>query len=369
MVIGNRHMDDARLIEWCRSLGCVCISVEYRLAPEAPYPAPLDDCEAGLRFVVEHAHDLRIDRQRIGIGGRSAGGALAAGLALRCRDRANVALAFQYLEYPMLDDRGLTRVEPTRGIANLDPGIQCLRLAQLSRRPVRHRRRASGCGASTGDRIQWPATGIHRCRHGGLSARRVDRFRRPTMPGGGAHRIARLCRRGTWLRHVRRHRGRPNRGARQRGLAGPPVRPANGCLGGSRFQRRREPLVVQIGIAEQNLVRLGPAMVEMQVVFPGDADTAVHLEGACSRKLLTSARKLSISGSCSSSTRPCPASVPPSQQQCSPGGTAAGGDDCNPGVGDLSFGRLAAQLRDGFGQEAESVGPSRRQLTTMGIQR
>ena len=116
MVIGNRHMDDARLIEWCRSLRCVCISVEYRLAPEAPYPAPLDDCEAGLRFVVEHAHDLRIDRQRIGIGGRSAGGALAAGLALRCRDRANVALAFQYLEYPMLDDRGLTPSSQLEGL-------------------------------------------------------------------------------------------------------------------------------------------------------------------------------------------------------------------------------------------------------------
>jgi acetyl esterase/lipase len=116
MVIGNRHMDDARLIEWCRSLGCVCISVEYRLAPEAAYPAPLDDCEAGLRFVVEHAQDLRIDRQRIGIGGRSAGGALAAGLALRCRDRANVALAFQYLEYPMLDDRGLTPSSRLEGL-------------------------------------------------------------------------------------------------------------------------------------------------------------------------------------------------------------------------------------------------------------
>ncbi|CQD18142.1 alpha/beta hydrolase domain-containing protein [Mycobacterium europaeum] len=116
MVIGNRHMDDARLIEWCRSLGCVCISVEYRLAPEAPYPAPLDDCDAALRFVVEHAHDLRIDRQRIGIGGRSAGGALAAGLALRWRDHANAALAFQYLEYPMLDDRGLTASSQLQGL-------------------------------------------------------------------------------------------------------------------------------------------------------------------------------------------------------------------------------------------------------------
>jgi acetyl esterase/lipase len=61
-----------------------------------------------LRFIVEHADDLRIDKHRIGIGGRSAGGGLAAGLALRWRAKADVPLAFQYLEYPMLDDRGLT---------------------------------------------------------------------------------------------------------------------------------------------------------------------------------------------------------------------------------------------------------------------
>jgi acetyl esterase/lipase len=108
MVIGNRHMDDARLIEWCRWLGCVCVSVEYRLAPEAPYPAPLDDCEDGLRFLVEHADELHIDPHRIGIAGRSAGGALATGVALRWRDADEASLAFQYLEYPMLDDRGLT---------------------------------------------------------------------------------------------------------------------------------------------------------------------------------------------------------------------------------------------------------------------
>jgi acetyl esterase/lipase len=116
MVIGNRYMDDARLIEWCRWLGCVCVSVEYRLAPEAPYPSPLDDCEEGLHFIVEHADDLQIDPQRVGIGGRSAGGALAAGLALRWRAGADVRLAFQYLEYPMLDDRGLTASSQLEGL-------------------------------------------------------------------------------------------------------------------------------------------------------------------------------------------------------------------------------------------------------------
>ncbi|MCW2652721.1 MAG: hypothetical protein QOE41_4191 [Mycobacterium sp.] len=105
MVIGNRFMDDARLGEWCRALSCVCVSVEYRLAPEAPYPLPLDDCDVGLRYIVDHAADLQVDPRRIGIGGRSAGGGLAAALALRWRDRGDDGLAFQYLEYPMLDDR------------------------------------------------------------------------------------------------------------------------------------------------------------------------------------------------------------------------------------------------------------------------
>jgi acetyl esterase/lipase len=105
MVIGNRYMDDARLGEWCRSLSCVCVSVEYRLAPETPYPGAIDDCDQGLRYIVDHAAELRLDPHRIGVGGRSAGGGLAAALALRWRDRTDNPVAFQYLEYPMLDDR------------------------------------------------------------------------------------------------------------------------------------------------------------------------------------------------------------------------------------------------------------------------
>jgi acetyl esterase/lipase len=105
MVIGNRYMDDLRLGQWCGSLACICVSVEYRLAPEAPYPLPLDDCDEGLCYVVDHAGDLGINARRIGIAGRSAGGGLAAALALRWRDRGDDHVAFQYLEYPMLDDR------------------------------------------------------------------------------------------------------------------------------------------------------------------------------------------------------------------------------------------------------------------------
>jgi acetyl esterase/lipase len=105
MVIGNRFMDDARLGAWCRSLSCVCVSVEYRLAPETPYPTAIDDCDQGLRYIVDHAAEFRLDPHRIGVGGRSAGGGLAAALALRWRDGTGNPPAFQYLEYPMLDDR------------------------------------------------------------------------------------------------------------------------------------------------------------------------------------------------------------------------------------------------------------------------
>ena len=119
-VIGNRFMDNARLNEWCRSLSCACVSVEYRLAPEAPYPLPLDDCDNGLRYIVDHAAELRLDPRRIGVGGRSAGGLLAAALGLRWRDQGLDGLAFEYLEYPMLDDRMTT---PSSALDGLPCGV------------------------------------------------------------------------------------------------------------------------------------------------------------------------------------------------------------------------------------------------------
>jgi acetyl esterase/lipase len=116
MVIGNRHMDDARLNEWCRSLSCACVSVEYRLAPEAGYPLPLDDCEAGLRHIINYATDLGIDPGRIGVAGRSAGAALATALTRRAIHGEWHSVAFQYLEYPMLDDRGQTPSSQVEGL-------------------------------------------------------------------------------------------------------------------------------------------------------------------------------------------------------------------------------------------------------------
>ncbi|MEY2569758.1 MAG: hypothetical protein QOE63_108 [Acidimicrobiaceae bacterium] len=107
-VIGNRNLDDQRLERMCSTLGCIGFSVEYRLAPEHPYPAPLEDCYTALRWLFEHADDLGVDRSRIGVTGVSAGGGLAASLALLARDLGEFRLAFQALECPMLDDRQRT---------------------------------------------------------------------------------------------------------------------------------------------------------------------------------------------------------------------------------------------------------------------
>jgi acetyl esterase/lipase len=107
-VLGSYELDDPFFDHWCPKLGVVGISVEYRLAPESPYPGALDDAYAALRWAHEHADELGIDPDRIGLHGLSAGGGLAAGLALLARDRGELPVAFQALDSPMLDDRQVT---------------------------------------------------------------------------------------------------------------------------------------------------------------------------------------------------------------------------------------------------------------------
>jgi len=101
-------LDDPFFEALCPALGIVSVSVDYRTAPETPYPGPLEDCYAGLRWVFEHDAELGVDGDRVGVGGVSAGGGLAAALALLARDRGEVAIAFQLLDCPMLDDRQIT---------------------------------------------------------------------------------------------------------------------------------------------------------------------------------------------------------------------------------------------------------------------
>ncbi len=107
-VLGSYTMDDALFNALSPALGLIGVSVEYRLAPETPYPGPLEDCYRGLSWTRENAAELGIDTDRIGIRGISAGGGLAAALALLARDRGEIPLAFQLLDCPMLDDRQRT---------------------------------------------------------------------------------------------------------------------------------------------------------------------------------------------------------------------------------------------------------------------
>jgi acetyl esterase/lipase len=84
------------------------LAVDYRLAPEFPDPVPVEDCYAALQWLADNASSLGVDPARIGVMGDSAGGGLAAGLALLAHDRGGPAIARQILIYPMLDDRTTT---------------------------------------------------------------------------------------------------------------------------------------------------------------------------------------------------------------------------------------------------------------------
>jgi len=101
-VIGTAQQDDALCRRFSARLGITVASVDYRLAPEHPYPAPLEDCYAALTWL---AGLPAVDSERVAIGGASAGGGLAAALALLARDRGEIRPIFQLLAYPMLDDR------------------------------------------------------------------------------------------------------------------------------------------------------------------------------------------------------------------------------------------------------------------------
>jgi acetyl esterase/lipase len=108
MIMGDNRRGMDVPLGWAREFQLVIVSVEYRLAPEHPHPAPIEDCYAGLMWTAEHAGVLGIDPDRIIIAGGSAGGGLTAALALLVRDRGGPALIGQMLICPMLDDRNDT---------------------------------------------------------------------------------------------------------------------------------------------------------------------------------------------------------------------------------------------------------------------
>jgi acetyl esterase/lipase len=108
-IFGRAQDARGRLSEWCEELDVFIVSVEYRLAPETPFPGALYDCYAALKWLFSNASDVGVDSQRIAIVGESAGGGLAAGLALYARDHSNIKPVFQLLIFPMIDP---TNIEP-----------------------------------------------------------------------------------------------------------------------------------------------------------------------------------------------------------------------------------------------------------------
>jgi acetyl esterase/lipase len=104
-ILGDLETEHGPNLRLASQLGVVVVAVDYRLAPETPYPGPIEDVYAGLVWMSEHADDLGIDADRIAIKGTSAGGGLCAGLALLARDRGGPDICFQFLAVPELDDR------------------------------------------------------------------------------------------------------------------------------------------------------------------------------------------------------------------------------------------------------------------------
>ncbi|MCV7104360.1 alpha/beta hydrolase [Mycolicibacterium chitae] len=115
-VLGNAAMDDRLARRMSHELGIIVAAVDYRLAPEHPYPAALTDCYEALVWLAAHPE---VDSRRMAIAGASAGGGLAAALALMARDRGEVDIAAQILLYPMLDDRTSQRPDPDATLRRL----------------------------------------------------------------------------------------------------------------------------------------------------------------------------------------------------------------------------------------------------------
>lgn len=106
--LGNLDSEHASCLHIVEEVGCVVVSVDYRLAPEHPFPAAPEDCYAALKWMAANAGPLGIDLSRIGVRGGSAGGGLCAAVALMARDRGEVKLIFQMPLYGCLDDRHIT---------------------------------------------------------------------------------------------------------------------------------------------------------------------------------------------------------------------------------------------------------------------
>jgi acetyl esterase/lipase len=111
MIMGTPDQYDAQSRFFSYKFNCVVVAVDFRLAPEAPYPAGLDDCYYALQWLHQNAIALNIPLERIAVAGESGGGNLATALTLYAREKGGPAISAQFLQYPMLDDRTGTSYE------------------------------------------------------------------------------------------------------------------------------------------------------------------------------------------------------------------------------------------------------------------
>lgn len=119
LIVGVPEIDDNKMKKIVKETGTIVVSVDYRVAPESKYPAAIEDCYVSLKWMYDNAEELGIDNTRIGIGGASAGGGLAASLALMARDRDEVNVKLQVLVYPMIDDKNIAQASDTIPDANM----------------------------------------------------------------------------------------------------------------------------------------------------------------------------------------------------------------------------------------------------------
>jgi len=125
-VAGSAWLASAKYRDIAATLDCIVVSVDYRLAPEAKFPTQIEDCYAALQWLNRAADELNVDKRRIVLEGDSAGGGLAAALALLARERGGIRISHLHLLYPMLDDRTcVTEPHPFAGehIWNWDANI------------------------------------------------------------------------------------------------------------------------------------------------------------------------------------------------------------------------------------------------------